>query len=155
MVVLDITYDDKIAALTPRRSPTACWPWMGTVNKRGPVLINKNVVRYVYERDVGPIPPGFVIVRTDHQPECDTSRCNHRICVNPAHMTIDRRKRKRGRFKVQDNCARGHDLTDPANVYVAAGRRWCRICRESARADWERRNQNYQRRYRRLRKDKK
>ena len=154
-MVLDITYDDKIAALTARRAPGACWPWEGTVDSRGPVFSHKNVVRYVYERDVGPIPPGFVIVRTDHQPECDTSRCHHLVCVNPTHMSIEKRKRRFGRFKVQAVCARGHDLTDPDNVYEVGGRRWCKPCKVAARAEWERRNPNYLRQYRRNRKDKK
>ncbi len=46
------------------------------------------VMRYLYEREVAPIPPGMVLVRTDHRPECHrmTEMCPHMRCVNPFHV---------------------------------------------------------------------
>lgn len=116
---------------------------------RRPVIRNRSVLRYVYEREYGPVPPGFVVARADHAKGCSASGCIHDRCVNPSHLTIERTG---GGRKPSQECPSGHDLTLPENVYEAAGRRWCRTCLREGRSEWERRNPNYLKNWRAKRK---
>lgn len=86
------------------------------------------VHRVAWEAERGPIPEGFEI---DHL-------CRQRDCSNVAHLELVTRRENilrgdgprltRERAAAQTRCKRGHDLTDPANVYVLRGRRTCRLC---------------------------
>lgn len=79
--------------------------------------------RWSYLEFVGPIPEGYVV---DHL-------CKVKNCVRPDHLeavTAEENQRRR-RLTV---CWRGHDRTDPANLYVFQSRAHCRACRtENAR----------------------
>lgn len=114
-----------------------------------PYLGRKSVLLYVYEREYGTVPMGFKVVRNDHEPGCDRD-CVHTRCVNPAHLLV---VPNGGNSQRMQMCSKGHDLTDPANVYEANGRRWCYPCRRDNRADWERRNPNYEKHWRARRKN--
>lgn len=92
------------------------------------------VHRYVWERDVGPIPPGLEI---DH-------RCRVRACCNVKHLRVVTHKVNTtensdsvgAKNKVKTHCPRGHEFT-PRNTRInTAGSRVCRPChrdRENAR----------------------
>lgn len=81
--------------------------------------------RWIYERLVGPIPPGMEL---DHVKD---RGCTSKLCVNPAHLepVTHAENRRRGRLAV---CRSGrHDLTDPVNVQWdnQGRRRGCLPCR--------------------------
>ncbi len=90
--------------------------------------------RIAYELCVGPIPPGMKI---DHVAK---RGCDHRNCVNPAHLepVTQGENVRRGNTQRPNNgeqnrakthCPRGH-LYDEANTYrPARGGRQCRACR--------------------------
>jgi hypothetical protein len=143
----EITWEERVDARIDRREANACWPWLGALEEGKPYLRPRRAIPFVYSRAYGKVPAGFVVARADHVPECVRATCAHNLCMNPAHMTIERRQRRKGRPPAVV-CKRGHDLTDPDNVYVAGTRRWCLICKRVAREDWERRNPTYQKRYR-------
>jgi len=60
--------------------------------------------------------------------------CRNRRCVNPAHLedvapVVNTRRGDSGRPWREKRCQRGHDWTDPSNVYTYAnGRHRCRAC---------------------------
>lgn len=114
-----------------------CWLWTAMVNSRGyaqigvtlspGVTVTRYAHRVAYEATHGPIPDGLVV---DHI-------CNVRRCVNPDHLqlltsqeNIDRSQHPMILRRLEDRCVRGHDLSDPAVVYIRPdnGRRACRKC---------------------------
>ena len=95
----------------------------GTVGFNGKII---RVHRYVYERDVGPIPPGMEI---DHQ-------CRVRACCNVQHLRVvdDRTQATENVVgsgcqlsKAKTHCPKGHEYS-PENTYVWRGMRDCREC---------------------------
>jgi hypothetical protein len=123
-----------------------CVPWTGAVGSRGygatrdPVrgISSTTAHRVVYEREVGPIPPGLTI---DHL-------CRNRLCVNVDHMEVvtNRVNILRGngvgvRNMRKTHCIRGH-LFSGENLVVlrTTGERRCRICTNRRnRESWARR----------------
>jgi hypothetical protein len=116
---------------------SGCWLWTAYISNRGYGTIgltvgpNKSKSIYAhrlsYEMHHGPIPDGLVV---DHI-------CNVRRCVNPEHLqlltplaNIERSDHPIYERRRQNVCVRGHDLTDPVNVYIrpSNGRRMCRAC---------------------------
>lgn len=85
-----ITFDEKIDARYTATSQSQCWFWTGSLKEGRPSLNLRHVMRYIYEREVAPIPPGMALYRTDHGPECHTKRtpCAHLRCVNPWHVQL-------------------------------------------------------------------
>jgi hypothetical protein len=83
-----ITFDEKVDARFTRRGRGDCWWWEGSLHEGRPAINLRGVMRYLYEREVAPIPPGMVLVRTDHRLECRrmTEACPHMRCVNPFHV---------------------------------------------------------------------
>ena len=133
---------ERFEKYTDRRGPDECWPWTGAIGRRdgyGLLYVGDhrhvNAHRWAYEHYVGPIPDGSVIDHTCHnQSGCrGGNTCQHRRCVNPAHLEPVVRRVNSQRSPQFDPglCMKGlHDITDPANVYVdPAGRRRCRACR--------------------------
>lgn len=121
------------------RVPDGCWTWTGAKTGRGygRLWSNGDTVqahRVAYEALVAPIPPGLVI---DHL-------CRNHACVNPAHMEPvkpgENTRRGLKGYGARALCKRGeHDITDPANVHVAAttGNRQCLPCLRRSWADKE------------------
>lgn len=114
--------------------PNGCHVWQGGKDKDGygGVTINKRyrrVVRYRYEREIGPIPDGMCL---DHYV------CDNKSCVNPLHVRPvtprENALRANGGIAVRGasttHCPKGHkhgpDNTFPS--WQKAGVRACRTC---------------------------
>lgn len=114
-----------------------CWLWQGSLatgpgygrvtTPQGKVLAH----RFVYERLVGPIPPGLTI---DHL-------CRVRHCVNPAHLEPVTQHVNVHRSPIavaainagKTECKWGHPFS-PENTYVQPdGRRQCKTCMRRAK----------------------
>ena len=85
-----ITFDEKVDARFTRRSQSQCWWWEGSLQQGRPAINLRHVTRYIYEREIAPIPPGMVLYRTDHDPTCRPRerQCAHFRCVNPYHLRL-------------------------------------------------------------------
>lgn len=116
---------------------SGCWNWTAHISTEGYGTIGETVEpgrsvslyahRVSYEMHKGPIPAGLVV---DHM-------CNNTRCVNPEHLqaishreNINRSPSPSVQRRLADRCIRGHDLSDPANVYVRrdGGGRQCKAC---------------------------
>lgn len=84
------------------------------------------VHRYVWERDVGPIPEGMEI---DHQ-------CRNRLCCNPGHLRVVTHKVNAtenslsvgAKNKVKTHCPAGHPYDEKNTRISRKGGRVCRAC---------------------------
>ena len=110
-----------------------CWEWRGTRRDRyGTLSVNGKITlahRVSYELLVRPIPDGLVI---DH-------RCRNVFCVNPLHLDPVTQKTNMRRALVKTECIRGHDLTDPDNLFPAkraSGQAHCRPCQKEREASY-------------------
>jgi hypothetical protein len=84
-----ITFREKVYARFTRRSQSQCWWWLGSLQQGRPAINLRHVTRYIYEQEIAPIPPGMVLVRTDHSPTCQRKKhCEHYRCVNPWHFRL-------------------------------------------------------------------
>ena len=71
-----------------------CWLWTGSLDKDGYGRTTTNnprrtvrVHRASYEVFWGPIPKGFQVDHTCHDPKtCPPGKCYHRACYNPWHL---------------------------------------------------------------------
>jgi len=114
-----ISDGERIAARIDRRG--GCWIWSGTYAADGyPVFTsttgNISIIPLLWRQENGPVPDGHVLT-------CNHQRAGDSVCVNPSHYS----PRPRGR-KLASVCRWGHDLTDEANVWRNAGRRYCLPC---------------------------
>lgn len=117
----DIRFFDKV------NKTLDCWLWAGALSTGyGSFRADDRSVyahRWSYEYHVGPIPNGMQI---DHL-------CRNRSCVNPGHLepvtNAENARRGARSFDLTGRCRKGHDVTDPANVYQGPNYRTCRICR--------------------------
>jgi hypothetical protein len=116
---------------------TGCWIWTGPRHDRkgyGRVLRDGRQIlahRWVYEREVGPIPEGMHL---HHE-------CERPSCVNPAHLRpttnsehMSHHRASEGPRERKTHCKHGHPLSGE-NLYVTAkGWHMCRACgRENKR----------------------
>lgn len=103
---------------------SSCVEWTGARHSAGYGLMpasSTRAHRVVYERVVGPIPPGLVL---DHL-------CRNRVCVNPAHLepVTHRTNLLRGDTLAAANaakvaCPQGHALDGSKSD----GSRYCLTC---------------------------
>jgi hypothetical protein len=86
----EISFDEKVDARFVRRSKSECWPWHGSLHLGRPQLNLRLITRYIYEREIAPIPPGVNLIRSDHRPDCaiNPDPCIHMRCVNPYHVSL-------------------------------------------------------------------
>lgn len=127
-----------------RKDEDGCWRWTGATSPdgygkwrdRGTRKI-LSAHRLMYEMEVGPIPPGMVVMHT----------CDCPPCVNPAHLRVGtqqdnlRDMASKGRHRHhKDECTKGHPFT-PDNTYLrkrATGGRICRTCMREYQREWKR-----------------
>jgi len=110
-----ITFDEKVNARFTPRSRSECWWWEGSLKEGRPAINLRHVMRYIYEREIAPIPPGMVLYRTDHTDWCGMQRgrtCIHHRCVNPWHVRL---VPNRGGIYERDT---SHDLTSSERAAV-------------------------------------
>jgi hypothetical protein len=109
---------------------SGCWQWLGTITEDGYGTFRSRgrlfmAHRWCYEFLRAPVPEGLVL---DHL-------CRTPSCVRPDHLepVTNRENILRGAqgWLIRGNhCRRGHDMTDPAHVYVRpdGNGRFCRTC---------------------------
>jgi len=109
-----ITFDEKVDARFRRRSRSECWWWEGSLKEGRPAINLRHVTRYIYEREIAPIPPGMRLYRTDHDPDCKPKarKCEHFRCVNPWHLRVG--PGQGGIYERDVN----HELTDPERAAI-------------------------------------
>ena len=128
-----------------KRRPDECWPWLGTIDPHGYGFLSLKrpdgrwrhvfAFRVACEIANGPIAAGLQVDHTCHNgdlscPGGDT--CEHRSCVNPAHLEPVTRKvnarRSHSHHGGKTHCPKKHEYT-PDNTYIRAdGSRHCRTC---------------------------
>lgn len=123
-----------------------CWLWTGgTVYGYGKFRANRKDLRahrFAYELLVGPIPHGAAIDHDCHTREGNCQggpTCEHRRCVNPAHLKPRSQWVNNARSKSLTadrlrwtHCPDGHEYT-LKNTYIdPQGCRNCRKCRAAA-----------------------
>lgn len=135
-------------AKVDKRGPDECWLWTASLVHDGygrfkGVIDGERFVRahrFAYRTFVGPIPSGFPVDHLCHTDECsDTVACDHRRCVNPAHLaaTSQRENILRGNTRASVNackteCKRGHPLNAGNTTVYPDGRRECKTCRRAS-----------------------
>lgn len=110
-------------------SDDTCLEWTGSRTQAGygKFRVNDGQVsahRWAYEYERGPIPDGLEL---DHL-------CRNRSCVRVDHLeavtAAENVRRSHLPNRNKPLCIRGHDITDPRNVYRdKRGSRICRACR--------------------------
>lgn len=124
-----------------------CWRWMANVSKesygtfwagdQGTVSAHL----WAYRSLIGPVPVGTVLDHLCHTIDVDCpggNSCEHRRCVNPAHLepvtvvvNLHRSDAPAARNALRTHCVRGHELAGE-NLYVRPnGSRNCRACQRS------------------------
>lgn len=131
----DSVFDAKVQ----RGGPGECWLWTGRLDKGGYGRTSvpggrssDQAHRYVYRRNVGPIPAGYQIDHTCHNYSgCAGGLCDHRRCVNPAHLEAVPQAvnllRSHLHHGNKTHCPAGHPYNE-ANTHVNRGRRHCKAC---------------------------
>lgn len=129
-----IPFEDQLNNRVFRDPNSGCWLWEGRLHLGyGHWSVNKKSVlahRHVYEKLVGPIPPGLHI---DH-------KCRVRCCVNPAHMEPVTKKENTFRGanfvaanKRKTHCTNGHELSS-GNIYPSTAAKGWRVCIQCSHA---------------------
>lgn len=156
--------DERIIGKYEQRGQDECWPWTGarTSANYGHLLADggddgarKTVLahRAMYELHVGPIPEEAVLDHACHTRDLTcpgNERCEHRACVNPAHLEPvlfgENCMRGRGiapRNAAKTHCHNGHEYT-PDNVRLDKnGARVCRKCAAARLRRWKERHPDY------------
>ena len=127
--------------MVDRRGPDDCWPWTGKLTKTpghagyGVYKLGgkgRQAHRWSWEEANGPIPGGLPLDHRCHNadPTCPRGdRCQHRRCVNPAHLEpVTARENMQRAFALLAHCKNGHPYDD-LNTYIRpSGQRDCRAC---------------------------
>lgn len=99
--------------------------------------------RVAHELFIGPIPQGFDVDHVCHNRDADCPggiSCEHRLCVNPAHLeaTTHQENLHRNAYigdKVrQTHCGKDHEFTEANTARDRRGNRRCRACDRDAKA---------------------
>ena len=145
----------KILADGTSIAANGCWHFRGSKYSRGYAILTiagqrMAASRWAYRMFVGPIPEGLVVDHMCHNEDLSCaggSKCWHRRCVRPEHLTVTDRgeNSRRGRCGAYNlskvTCPQGHVYTG-ANLRTGLQRggtpyRRCRICsRRQARKSY-------------------
>jgi hypothetical protein len=130
-----------------------CWLWMGAQNGKGygradvildgALLPDRRCHRISYQWLVGPIPTGFELDHLCHTYDIGCPgglTCQHRRCVNPAHLepvtSVENTLRGRSASALnaaKTHCKRGHELTPENTQLIVSDARRSRNCRTCIR----------------------
>lgn len=145
----------EVALEQAQRNQTfeGCWPWhkmqaLGystAVKRPGLGMVSAHVASWVLVN--GPIPDGLVLDHICHtqSPTClGGDDCQHRRCVNPAHLepvtSAENTRRRFSRIGRENVCARGHEWTEENTYWYVrpSGRRvrYCRTCQRDRNLQW-------------------
>jgi hypothetical protein len=134
---------DRFLAKVNKKGPEGCWLWISALNKGygqfhtgGRAGRHFAAHRLAYELWVGPIPSGLDLDHTCHNADASCrggSTCQHRSCVNPAHLEPTTRAKNLRRGvqgqRAKTHCPQNHPYAGD-NLYVRPrdGARICRAC---------------------------
>ncbi len=137
-------YEERFQPHVQRRGLNDCWLYSGKLQKKGYGVFwaGKEVLahRYAYELAFGPVPEGMDVDHTCHNGSgCEGGACEHRRCVNPAHLDavppIVNRLRSHLHHAHRTHCVHGHEYTEEnTHVRKTSAGGWGRKCRECARS---------------------
>lgn len=104
----------RILSHFDRRGADDCWPWHSTLDSDGYGVIQLEgrqvkAHRWVYEREVGIIPDGLTLDHLCHTASVtcmEAAKCEHRRCVNPAHLEPVTNAENVRRARAQQQAAR-------------------------------------------------
>ncbi|MFJ4852417.1 HNH endonuclease signature motif containing protein [Streptomyces sp. NPDC088730] len=139
-----------------RRTDT-CWIWTGAIDGYGYGKLKSNgrgirAHRLAHELFIGVIPEGLHVDHLCHNSDEDCAggdSCQHRRCVNPAHLeaVTHRANLLRGKTIVaaaarKTHCPKGHPYDEANTVVQGDGARRCRTCRLTAERGRGKRDRN-------------
>jgi len=143
---LKIPLSERVRISTEGKHPAACWPWFGYVDAKGYANTGKGPApRFVWLRLVGPIPPGLEIDHLCHTEDLDCEggvTCQHRQCVNPAHLRLVTKPVNLARRKrvTRPTCSTGkHPKTDQFGYRNSRNVWHCSPCKNRQSRDSKRR----------------
>jgi len=120
-----LTVEEYLKKYIPNRPADGCWVWAGYIDKSGYGVVNAERIsgksaparahRVVYEKLVGPIPAGKLLMHS----------CDNPPCVNPSHLTPGTDAENLGDMARKGRSARGskHRAAKLTEVQVMEARR--------------------------------
>jgi hypothetical protein len=123
--------------LIDKSEPEGCWIWPGPKNSQTGYgwTGSQTAHRWVYEREIGLIPPKSHVDHTCHSRSISCpggDHCPHRPCCNPAHLEVvtPRENARRGTTR-RTHCKRGHLV-----VKNESGQWACAECHADRKREW-------------------